>query len=142
MPMPRKPPSPKLTVVAQHPVATPPEPPCKLGPAGLSLWNDILAGYEFADRASYETLAQACASADRAAEMAAQIDADGVAIRTKIGLRDHPLLKHELASRAFVVRALARLGLDLEPVRAGPGRPGGGGAGITWKALQALHDAD
>ena len=40
-----------------------------------------------------------------------------------------PLLKHELAARAFVVRTLARLGLDLEPVRAGPGRPPGARGG-------------
>jgi hypothetical protein len=132
--MPRKPPSPKLAIVAQHPGATVPDPPMKLGQAGLSLWRDVLAAYEFGDRASYETLGQACAAADRAAEMAAQIDQDGVAIRTKTGLRDHPLLKHELASRAFVCRSLARLGLDLEPIRPGLGRPPGG-SGISWKAL-------
>jgi terminase small subunit-like protein len=132
--MPRKP-SPKLAIVADHPGATLPQPPLKLGAAGMSLWRDVLAAYEFSDRGSYETLAQACSAADRAAEMAAQIDQDGVVLRTKTGLRDHPLLKHELAARAFVVRSLARLGLDLEPVRPGPGRPGGGGVGISWKAL-------
>jgi hypothetical protein len=133
--MPRKPSAPKLVVAAPHPGLTLPEPPIKLGLVGMSLWRDVLVAYEFSDRASYETLAQACSAADRAAEMAAQIDRDGVAIRTKAGLRDHPLLKHELAARAFVVRALARLGLDLEPTRPGPGRPSGGGAGISWKAL-------
>jgi hypothetical protein len=55
--------------------------------------------------------------------MRVQIDQDGECIRTKTGPGDHPLLKHELAARAFVVRTLGRLGLDLEPVRAGPGRP-------------------
>jgi hypothetical protein len=137
--MPRKPPSTKLAIVAQHPGATLPQPPCKLGPAGMDLWTSIVCAYEFGDRGSLETLGQACSAADRAAEMAAQIDRDGVAIRTKTGLRDHPLLKHELAARAFVVRALARLDLDLEPVRAGPGRPGGGSVGVTWKALPDAH---
>jgi hypothetical protein len=134
--MPRKPSAPKLAVVAPHPSLATPQPPIKLGPTGTSLWTDVLAAYEFSDRASYETLAQACASADRAAEMAARIDSDGVLIWAKTGLRDHPLLKHELAARAFVVRSLSRLGLDLEPIRSAPGRPGGS-VGISWKALNA-----
>jgi hypothetical protein len=44
-------------------------------------------------------------------------------------MRDHSLIKHEIAARSFVVRTLARLGLDLEPVRAGPGRPAGARGG-------------
>jgi hypothetical protein len=100
-------------------------PPGKLGAVGMSLWNDITGAYEFSDRASYETLYQACVSADRASSLRDLIDEDGEVIRTKLGLRDHPGLKHEIAARSFVVRTLARLGLDLEPVRAGPGRPPG-----------------
>ena len=46
-------------------------------------------------------------------------------IRTKNGLRDHPLLKLELASRAFAVKSLLRLGLDITPPRNSPGRPPG-----------------
>jgi hypothetical protein len=138
--MPRKPPA-RLTVIAQQPEVTGPQPPIKLGQAGMSLWNDVLAAYEFGDRASYETLAQACAAADRAAELAAAIDKEGVGIRTRAGLRDNPLLKHELAARAFIVRALARLGLDLEPVRSGPGRPGGERAGISWRDLGDADEA-
>ena len=68
-------------------------------------------------------LAQACAGLDRAEALRAQIDADGEVIRGRDGLKDHPALKHELASRAFVVRTLARLGLNFEPLRAGVGRP-------------------
>jgi hypothetical protein len=102
------------------------EPPGKLGAVGLSLWNDIVSTYEFADRASYETLFQACAAADRAAKLRDLIDRDGEVIRTKTtGLKDHPALRHEIACRSFVVRTLARLGLDLEPLRDGPGRPPG-----------------
>jgi hypothetical protein len=90
---------------------------------------------KFSDRGSYETLAQAASAADRAAEMAEQIALDGVLIRTKTGVRDHPLLRHELHARTFIVSALARLGLDLEPIRSGPGRPAGTSVGINWKAL-------
>jgi hypothetical protein len=72
-----------------------------------------------------EMLMQICASADRAAECATIIANDGATIRTKAGLREHPLLRHEQAARSFVVRSLHRLGLDIEPKRDGPGRPPG-----------------
>jgi hypothetical protein len=42
----------------------------------------------------------------------------------KNGVRDHPALKHELSNRAFVVRTLHRLGLDVERVGR-VGRPAG-----------------
>jgi hypothetical protein len=52
-------------------------------------------------------------------------------IKGKNGLRrDHPLLKHELSARSFVVRSLHRLGLDIEPTRDGSGRPPGS---FNWK---------
>jgi Phage terminase, small subunit len=124
---------PDLKVIAAAPGSDVPPPPCKLGAVGLSLWSDITASYEFGDRASYETLAQACAAADRAESCREQIEADGAVIRTKAGPRDHPLLKHEIAARSFVVRCLSRLGLDLEPVRASSGRPPSGGVGISWQ---------
>lgn len=118
-------PAANLSVVGDAPAPAGPPPPKSLGAIGRSLWADIVSVYEFADRASYETLAQACAAADRAEACRVQIDADGELLKTKTGLRDHPLLRHEIASRSFVVRTLARLGLDLEPVRGGPGRPPG-----------------
>jgi hypothetical protein len=124
--MPRKP-STKLTVISTSAVVTGPQPPGNLGPTGSSLWRDIVAAYEFNDRGSYETLYQACSAADRAEKCRAAIDADGEVLKTRGSVRDHPLIKHELANRAFVCRSLARLGLDLEPVRAGPGRPPPGG---------------
>jgi hypothetical protein len=118
-------PAPYLSAVSPEPGGSV-QPSCKLGPIGMSLWRDVLGAYEFSDRASYETLAQACAAADRAERCRAQIDEDGELLRMRSGaVKDHPLLKHELAARSFVVRSLSRLGLDLEPVRAGPGRPPG-----------------
>ena len=81
---------PKLKVIAAAPASAVPAPPCKLGAVGMSLWSDITASYEFGDRASYETLAQACAAADRAERCREQIDADGEMLRTKLGVRDHP----------------------------------------------------
>jgi hypothetical protein len=117
--------SPALTVVGDAAATTGPPPPATLGAIGRSLWADIVSAYEFSDRGSYETLAQACAAADRAEACRVQIDKDGELLRTKTGFRDHPLLRHEIANRSFTVRTLARLGLDLEPIRGGPGRPPG-----------------
>jgi hypothetical protein len=68
---------------------------------------------------------QICTAADRAADCAERIAEDGSVIRTKAGLREHPLLKIELASRSFVVRSLHRLGLEIVPPRASIGRPSG-----------------
>lgn len=116
---------PALAVIGATPAQSGPEPPAHLGEIGADLWRGIVDQYAFDDPASYETLLQACAAADRAAACAAVIDEDGVLIRTKTGVRDHPLLKHEIAARSFVVRTLARLGLDLEPVHATRGRPPG-----------------
>jgi hypothetical protein len=81
--------------------------------------------YEVADAAGLEMLCSACAALDRAEACRATIDRDGEIIRSKAGPREHPLLKHELAARSFVVRTLTRLGLNFEPIKP-PGRPAGG----------------
>jgi hypothetical protein len=116
---------PELTVVGQ-PAATPSSPPANLGEAGTKLWQALQKEYRIDDAGGCEMLLQICLAADRAEECAAVIAADGPTIRTKAaGIRDHPLLKHELAARSFIVRSLHRLGLDIEPKRDGPGRPPG-----------------
>jgi hypothetical protein len=118
-------PGPNLKVIADATGAGGPQPPGKLGEDGMSLWSDIVGSYEFSDRGSYQVLFEACCAADRASSLRAAIEEDGEVIRLRGAIRDHPALKHELANRAFVVRSLMRLGLDLEPVRGGPGRPPG-----------------
>jgi hypothetical protein len=100
-------------------------PPATLGEFGSALWRSIQSEYGIADSGGLSTLAQICAAADRAEDCRMQIGRDGALIETKFGLRDHPLIKHELNARAFVVRALARLGLDIEPLKP-VGRPGHG----------------
>jgi phage terminase small subunit len=69
-------------------------------------------------------LSLACQSLDRAEELAEHINNDGVVIRSKAGLKENPLIKHELAARSFVVRTLSRLGLDVEAIKP-TGRPPG-----------------
>jgi len=63
-----------------------------------------------------ELLAQACAALDRAESLA------GAVIRTRSGPKSHPAAKDELQNRAFVVRTLERLGLNVEAIKT-PGRP-------------------
>jgi hypothetical protein len=123
--MPRKPTAPKLSVVAPQPAPDHPAPPGKLGETGTALWRAVTTNYEFADPGSTEILFQAWAAADRAEACRRIVDQDGELIRTKAGTRSHPLLRDELNNRTFVVRSLGRLGLDLEPLRSGPGRPPG-----------------
>ena len=52
------------------------------------------------------------------------MDLGGEIISTKQGPIEHPGLRHELQARAFVVRTLQRLGLDVEAVKP-VGRPPG-----------------
>jgi hypothetical protein len=61
-------------------------------------------------------LAHACASLDRAEACAGLIAEHGELLKTRNGVRENPLCKIELACRSFVVRTLARLGLDVEPI--------------------------
>jgi hypothetical protein len=100
----------------------PSAPPSGLGNAGRRFWKTILKEYVIDDAGTLQTLWQICASVDRLAECGEVIKRDGLLTRGARGPREHPLLKTELAIRAFVVRALARLGLDAEPPKS-IGRP-------------------
>ena len=83
-----------------------------------------LSDFEINDEAAREILWQACSAADTAEQLATAIRADGVVVQTKTGLRGrYPGLKGELAARSFVVRSLQRIGLTVQPIRSGPGRP-------------------
>jgi hypothetical protein len=115
-------PKPPLSIVSSL-ALTLPEPPATLGEAGRTLWQAVLKEYDVSDCAGLVLLEQACHAADRAASLKAQIDADGEVVRTRGGLRGHPLLKDELNAMGFITRTLCRLGLNSEPLRAGPGRP-------------------
>jgi P27 family predicted phage terminase small subunit len=103
------------------------QPPRDLGKPGKALWDKVQAEYDVSDVAGTEILAQACAALSQAEDLRAEIKRDGPVLRDRRGMiKDHPALKHELAARAFVVRALTKLGLNFEPLRAAPGRPPNG----------------
>src|SRR5262245_37006411 len=113
-----------LTVV--DPASTGISPPRSLGQHGLSLWNSVQNAYRIDDVGGIELLAQACEASDRVAALAERISHDGEVVDTRAGPRAHPALRDELAGRAFIVRTLERLGLNLEPVKP-IGRPSGAG---------------
>jgi hypothetical protein len=123
-------PKPPLTVV--DPGTTSLQPPRPLGVHGRALWDRVMAEYGIRDSGGAELLALAAQALDRAEALAACIAADGAVIYGKAGpLRAHPAIRDETACRAFVVRTLQKLGLNLEAIKP-IGRPGGG-IGITWK---------
>ena len=130
--MPKKP---DLTIVGSTTVKGP-SPPSGLGKAGRSLWQSIMNEYRISDSGGLVYLEQAARAADRAADCAEAISRDGATVVTKAGVRDHPLIRHELSARALVGRLLSRLNLDVEPLRQHAGRPPGGGVGITWRQLR------
>jgi hypothetical protein len=112
---------PKLTVVGvgSQPADKPPRP---LGKHGAALWKAITSEFDFPDTPGREVLGHACAALDRAEQCASEIARDGPTLRTKTGVREHPACRVELANRSFVVRTLARLGLDYEAPKS-IGRP-------------------
>jgi hypothetical protein len=125
--MPKTPDISPLTLAEPTP-STRMQPPRVLGRHGLALWNAIHAGYEIGDPGGIELLLQACEMQDRVQAIAVQITADGPVIRTKTGIRSHPLLKDEAIGRSFIVRTLSKLGVVYTEIQS-PGRPG---ANLHW----------
>jgi hypothetical protein len=124
--MARKSPNPALSIVA--PAPTPPPPPIELREHGLALWASIHRQYRIVDAGGIALLAQICRAWDRAEALRARIDDDGEVLTDKGGNpKSHPSLRDEIACQAFIARGLERLGLNLEPLRATAGRPGGKG---------------
>ena len=120
--MTKTPPQPALSIVS--PEATGGSPPRELGQHGRKLWDEVQAAYGISDRGGVELLAQACAALDRTEALAGAIATDGAIVYTRTGVpKSHPGCKDELACRAFVVRTLERLGLNIEAVKPCPGRP-------------------
>jgi phage terminase small subunit len=116
--MPKRPPP--LTIVGA--TADIPQPPRPLGKYGLDLWRRVLAQYDISDAGGVELLCLACQAIDRAERCREQIDRDGEMIKTRTGIRSNPLLRDELANRAYASRTLDRLGINSEGLKT-PGRP-------------------
>jgi hypothetical protein len=81
-----------------------------------------MAEYAISDRGGIELLAQACATVDRVETLREAIDRDGEVVVVRGVPKAHPALRDELAGRAFIVRTLERLGLNVEAIKSA-GRP-------------------
>src|SRR5262245_23783286 len=84
-----------------------------LGDAGLAVWRRFVRQYQIEGGAAAEIVQLACEAIDRAEACTEQIKADGLMIADNRGRRDNPLLKTELAARAFAARTLHRLAQEL-----------------------------
>jgi hypothetical protein len=123
--MPKAPTQPALSIASG--AAPVPEPPRPLGEHGRLLWNAIQREYGIQDVGGRELLGQICAAVDRAEALAAAIKTDGDVIYTRAGVpRSHPAIKDELGCRAFIVRAIEKLGISVESIKP-VGRPVGRG---------------
>ena len=98
--MAKKPPT--LTVIDSASKPSPLAPPPGLGEAGAKLWHAIHADYVVDDAGGLAMLQQIWGAADRVAQYAVTIARDGPVIRSKAGLKDHPLLRTELAAQSFI----------------------------------------
>jgi Phage terminase, small subunit len=119
--------TPKLTVIETTPTASSPR--RNSDSRGAKLRQSILSEFEIEDAAGTVILDQICAAVDRLDGISEQIRADGVMVKGRTGRRPHPLLKSETTLRAFIVRSLAKLGL--EPLEPSVGRPARG-FGVTF----------
>ena len=119
--MPKTPETPPFSIVAgETTVVSPPRP---LGSHGAALWDRIQREYAITDCGGVELLCLASQELDRAESLAEAIVRDGNVIYSRTGVpRTHPAVKDELACRAFVVKTLERLGLNVEAIKP-PGRP-------------------
>ena len=81
--------------------------------------ESIMREYAITDRGEggIEFLVQACATVDRVEALRDAIDRDGAVVPSRTGPKAHPALRDELAGRAFVVRTLERLGLNIEIIK-------------------------
>jgi terminase small subunit-like protein len=112
---------PKLKLVGAT-KANPFAPPASLGKAGAAQWQTIMVEYEISDAGGIAILEQICAATDNLHDCDVSIARHGSIIKTRNGVREHPLLKQRLALRGFICRSMTRLGLNLEAVKT-PGRP-------------------
>lgn len=100
--------------------------PSHLSKAAQGIFKGLVGEYGINDIAGLRILQAACESWDRATKARKEIDRTGMTVVDKAGqLKPHPLLTTERDNRAAFLQALKSLNLDLEPLKAGPGRPPG-----------------
>ena len=102
------------------------KPPTHLSAAAKKLWDAILNEFSVDDAAGQTILRVSLEAFDRSQDARKAINKDGMTVTGRDGQkRSHPLLTVERDNRAAFLAGLKALNLDLEPLRDGPGRPGG-----------------
>ena len=102
------------------------EPPKHLLRHGRQFFEQVITEYSIEDSAGIALLVTACECLDRMRQAQAQIKKHGVQVMDRYGsLKLNPACGLEKDSRNGFLAALRALNLDLEPLRDGPGRPGG-----------------
>jgi phage terminase small subunit len=102
------------------------KPPKHLTRESRALWVRLVSEYGIDDAGGLAVLLQACEALDRLRQAQAAIAADGAVVLDRFGQqKPHVLLVTEVSSRSAFMAAIKSLGLDIEPLRPGVGRPGG-----------------
>ncbi|WP_413614899.1 P27 family phage terminase small subunit [Halomonas cupida] len=90
------------------------------------LWKTIRDDYDLGDEAAQAILTAAFEAWDRAKRARERLKEDGEYINDRFGqVVVHPAVKVEREARNQFLSAIKQLGLDIEPLRSGPGRPPG-----------------
>jgi hypothetical protein len=123
-----------VAILSKNGPHSPPDPPANLTGPGADLWRSVMVQYAIRDSGGQMLLLQACEALNRAEACARTIARDGLTIATRVGLKDHPLLRHETNNRGLCCRLLSKLGLNLEAVKP-MGRPSGEFTGVSFRDL-------
>jgi len=100
--------------------------PKHLSPEARRWWRKLQQEYAFEDQGGLLLLQTALEAFDRMRAAQGAIKEAGTTSLDRFGqLKAHPLLSVERDARAAMMAALKQLNLDLEPLRAAPGRPPG-----------------
>jgi P27 family predicted phage terminase small subunit len=101
-------------------------PPKNLSREATKLWRAIQDEYQIVDEAGRLILRTGLEAFDRMRQAQEILDEKGMTTTDRFGQpKAHPMTTVERDSRAAMLAALKQLNLDLEPLRDGPGRPGG-----------------
>lgn len=102
-----------------------PPPPRGLSKEAKATWTCYVEAYDL-DPPALLLLAQACTWHD--AELAAkdEIKKDGATVLDRFGQKQqHPACRRQRDAAGMYLKIIRQLGLDLEPLNDGPGRPAG-----------------
>jgi P27 family predicted phage terminase small subunit len=101
-------------------------PPKNLSREATKLWRGLQTEYGITDPGGLLILRSGLEAFDRMREAQQILSAEGMTTTDRFGQpKAHPLTIVERDSRAAMLAALKQLNLDIEPLRDGPGRPGG-----------------